>query len=164
LQISPSLHRAPKNLGLPASKVEEEKINVVLKPFAPKQHMVFHNVLVNTRVTQDFTITNPDAFEVLVNLTIFYEHSSRLKIFFKSQVAVSFTNASLQVEPNVIKIPAMTAASLDLTWSPSECGSSTDTIHIKDNKGRRCMVSVAMTAIARPIAKVCTPHLALENL
>lgn len=70
-QISPSLHRAPKNLGPNVSKVEEEKINVVLKPFAPKQHMIFKNVLANTRVTQDFTITNPDAFEVNVNFKIF---------------------------------------------------------------------------------------------
>lgn len=64
------MHRVQKKPGPNANKEDEEKINVVLKPFAPRQHMTFHNVLVNTKVTRDFTITNPDAHEVTVILKL----------------------------------------------------------------------------------------------
>ncbi|XP_059488354.1 abnormal spindle-like microcephaly-associated protein homolog [Neocloeon triangulifer] len=107
--------------------VEEEKPELVLKPFAAKPRIVFKGVLVGSTKCQSFLITNPDSSDLAVEITV--------------------PDCFIQVESSHFHVPAKSSIEVNLTWSPQEKGTFSESIHVKDSKGRRGMVSLALEAL-----------------
>ncbi|XP_059472211.1 uncharacterized protein LOC132194747 isoform X2 [Neocloeon triangulifer] len=114
-------------LFLDDDEEEDRQIpELVLKPFAAKPRLEFLGVLVGSTKCQSFLITNPDSSDLRVEITV---------------------PDKIQVESSHFNVPAKSSIEVNLTWGPQEKGTFFESIHVKDSKGRRGMVSLVLEAL-----------------
>jgi len=53
-----------------------------------------------------------------------------------------------------MEIPAKSSVEVELLWNPTEKGTFSESIHVKDSKGRRGIISLALSAVPKFQPKV----------
>ncbi|XP_065332885.1 protein abnormal spindle [Cloeon dipterum] len=130
-EISP-VHKIRSGPAKLINDEKEEKAELVLKPFAAKPRLVFKGVKVGNTCSQNLLITNPDPADVYVDIVL--------------------PKCNLQTASCRFVVPAKSSVDVDLTWCPQEQGTFSESIQIKDSKGRRGTVSLSLEAIvAKPL-------------